>query len=267
MRKFLKQPNRLFLYLFMILFIITSCKTSEKSYIKPKTISEFASKEERIIANIINLKPIFANFSSKLDIRSKGINLTGNLRMANDSLIWISISKFGFEIARIKLARDSVFFINKLYSEGFEGDYSFISRILGFNVNYDIIQSYLLATDFENYDMKNYQIQFSNNLTIIKFENRKSKDNTLPNISQYMFYNQNENRIEKNLLEVLNSLNKLYVEYSNYIVINEVNLPTQYNINIPNFLNQEIIISSSKHQVNIPLDYPFSIPNSYKRIR
>ncbi|NJO89334.1 MAG: DUF4292 domain-containing protein [Chloroflexia bacterium] len=41
---------------------------------------------------------------------TKTITLKGNLRIQKDSLIWISLSGFGIEAARLKCTKDSVFF-------------------------------------------------------------------------------------------------------------------------------------------------------------
>ena len=86
--------------------------------------------------------------------------------MKKDSIIWVSITKFGIEGARVKLTKDSVFFINKLYAEAFNGDYNFFSSLLGFKVDFGIIQSFILAKDFDNYDTKGYKIENNNDLLI-----------------------------------------------------------------------------------------------------
>lgn len=264
MKTLSKQINSFIILFFFSILFLASCKSTEK--ITKPIIKPTLSSEDIIFENIRTIDPLFSTMNSKLEIKSKGMSLGGSIRMKKDSIIWVSITKFGIEGARVKLTKDSVFFINKLYAEAFSGDYNFFSSLLGFKVDFGIIQSFILAKDFDNYDTKGYKIEKNNDNLLIRFENRQTKDISLPSLKQNILYNSQESTIIRNYLEIIKNQKSMDVEYSSFVNVQGIKIPSQYNILIPEFAQDKIQIRLSNHNLNQKLEYPFSIPGSYKRI-
>lgn len=264
MKRLSKQINSFIILIFFSILFLASCKSTEK--ITKPIVKPTLSSEDILFNNIRTIDPLFSTMNSKLEIKSKGMSLGGSLRMKKDSIIWVSITKFGIEGARVKLTKDSVFFINKLYAEAFSGDYNFFSSLLGFKVDYSIIQSFILAKDFDNYDTQGYMIENNNNNLIIRFDNRKTKDISLPALKQNILYNTQENIITRNFLEIIKNQKSMDVEYSSFVNVQGIKIPSQYIIKIPEFSKDNILIKHSNLNLNQKLEYPFSIPGSYKRI-
>lgn len=270
-----KQLNKYFIFIFhfsLLVITFSSCKTMEKvSVEKPKPEVKVVEKtaDDLLIEEVNNLSPIFKTYSAKLDIKFNGNSFGGNIRMQKDSIIWISVSKFGLEGARLKLTKDSVFFINKLYSEAFSGDYGFFAKMIGFNLDYNTIQSFILATDLKDYNTSNFLINRGASTIIITYNNRESKlsSNNTSRINQTIYYNSSNKRIDRNVLQVVNNINKLDVNYSKYISLQSISLPTQYKFFVPSLTKAQIELKTEKHQINTPQEYPFSIPKSYERIK
>ena len=96
--------------LIAIIFILCSCSTN-KTTSSLRTLSA-----NHIIREIEDNRFEFDNLDTKFNVRLEGnnIGLKGQLKMKNDSVIWISLSlKLGIEVARVMITEDSVKLINR----------------------------------------------------------------------------------------------------------------------------------------------------------
>ncbi|MBR1784474.1 MAG: DUF4292 domain-containing protein [Bacteroidales bacterium] len=77
-----------------------------------------------------------------------GIGVSGQMRVAQDSAIWVSVSKF-IEVGRALALADSVYVNAPLFDMVRSVDYSVASRRLGRKIDYSTLQQAVLATDAE----------------------------------------------------------------------------------------------------------------------
>jgi hypothetical protein len=70
---------------------------------------------------------------------------TYRINIQRDSLIWASISKFGFEGMRILASRDSVWVRRMDVQEGTRCDFSYIRKTAGMEIDFSSLQSFLLG--------------------------------------------------------------------------------------------------------------------------
>jgi hypothetical protein len=85
---------------------------------------------------------------SKFSFQSKKQNFDNaniNIRMKKDSLIWISVTGVGFEVARGLITRDSIFFMDKFHREYFVLSYAQLSRQYNFDINFSILQAIVIG--------------------------------------------------------------------------------------------------------------------------
>lgn len=104
------------LTIILLVFSAYACK-STKSLADTRVLPERNTKE---LVNLLNNNSFsFANFSSNISVsyllNDEGMSVNGQLRM-NDSIIWLSLGKMGFEGIRLLMTPDSVFLINRLES-------------------------------------------------------------------------------------------------------------------------------------------------------
>lgn len=262
-------------FLLLMVLSITSCK-STKEMIKEKDVIRTDVKieakptaEELLVEEVHSLSPNFSSYSAKLDIEYGGMSYSGTLRIGKDSVIWVSLGKFGIEAARLMLTKDSILFMNKLTHDYFLGDYNFIVKMLGFKLNYNIIQAILLGEDFSEYGTNYFKVNRNNDLVTINFLTRTNilQPNIFPKLKQVLTYNSKTKRIEKNYFEMINSINKIDINYPSYITINSISFPQQMNIIVTRSDKINITIKTEKHKVNSSLEFPFSIPKNYDLIR
>lgn len=263
--------------LLLLVLVFSSCKSSEKLIGKeekkpiltePK-IEVKPNAEELLVKEVHSLSPKFSYYSAKIGIDYGSAGFSGNIRIAKDSIIWVSLGKFGIEAARIMITKDSILFINKLTREYFSGGYDFIVKMLGFKLNYDIIQAILLGEDFSDYGTKDFKITGVNDLVTINFQTRANilQPNLYPKLKQNLTYNNKSKKIERNYFEMVNSINKMDVNYPSYITLNNISLPKEMKVILTTSTKMILTIKTENHKVNQALEFPFSIPKSYDPIK
>lgn len=72
-------------------------------------------------------------------------NTNLNIRMKKDSLIWISVTGVGFEVARGLITPDSIIFMDKFHKQYFVFTYEQLSKRYNFELNFALLQSVIVG--------------------------------------------------------------------------------------------------------------------------
>lgn len=72
-------------------------------------------------------------------------NLTGQLRMRRDSVLWASVSTLGMEVVRLKMTTDSLWFINRLDKTYLADPLDLVSYAFDTLVTVNLVQGMLLG--------------------------------------------------------------------------------------------------------------------------
>lgn len=241
-----------------------SGKNDSKDIQKTEILSKL-EKDKLMVGEINNLSAGFSSYSSKVSVAYGGNSFSGTIRIIKDSAIWISLGKFGFEGVRALLTKDSVKMINKLERQFFAGNYKFVHDMLGFTLNYDMVQSLLLGEDFQSYTDTGFVLRNSGNRAELYFAERKhkSKEDLFPKLNQLIEYNINSKYIERNYFLINDSKYKMDVHYNSYLIIPDIRLVEAMRVLV--FIEKTSIveIKFDKQRINDELDIPFAIPQSY----
>ena len=130
--------------LIAIIFILCSCSTN-KSTSSLRTLSA-----NHIIREVEDNRFEFDNLDTKFNVRLEGnnIGLKGQLKMKNDSVIWISLSlKLGIEVARVMITEDSVKLINRTNKTYFVESVDKFQERLPSEVTMQFLQDILVGND------------------------------------------------------------------------------------------------------------------------
>lgn len=96
---------------------------------------------DKLASKIIESQTAYTWFAGtgqgKIDWDGQRMSATVNVRIYRDSIIWVQISKLGFEVGRMLVTPDSAFFINRL-----ERSYSLYRTI-------DFLEEYNVPADFD----------------------------------------------------------------------------------------------------------------------
>ncbi len=72
-------------------------------------------------------------------------NTNVNIRIKKDSLIWLSVTGVGFEVARGLITPDSIVFVDKFHKEYFVFTYAQLSKQYNFDLNFKLLQSIIIG--------------------------------------------------------------------------------------------------------------------------
>lgn len=279
-RYFILNKKLRLLFTAFTLIIFSSCKNQQKlltlnngkcllDYKNAKTLTA-KLKASEFHFNRLNAK---LNVESTIDSTSN--SFTVNLRMKKDSVIWMSISKFGIEGARVLITKDSVKLIisfgDKKY---FKGDFSYISKLLNTDLDFEIVQSLLVGNSVEFYDEDSKLKPGTNNCqytlgTIRKRKLKKvmEKGKELKESAQSIYMIPGTFKISRILFYEFNPDRNLDVRYDEYTKIDSVQLfPLKMNLN---FKGQKVInidITYTKTLLDMDQSFPFKIPEDYEQI-
>ncbi|WP_247232369.1 DUF4292 domain-containing protein [Telluribacter sp. SYSU D00476] len=127
-----------------------SAKVVTADTIRADTVAARQPEEEGSKINInveeINFSYLLARSKFSFKSRTQNIdNANVNLRVKKDSLIWLSVTGAGFEVARGIITPDSIVFIDKFHKEYFVFTYPQISRQFNFELSFPLIQSLIVG--------------------------------------------------------------------------------------------------------------------------
>ena len=258
--------------LIAIFFILCSCSTN-KNTSNLRTLSA-----NHIIREVERNQFEFDNLETKLNIKVKGdnnnIGLKGQLRMHNDSVIWISLSlKLGIEVARVMITEDSVKFINRTnktyFIESVDNLQEQFQELLPSEVTIGFVQDLLVGNDVAldknnkfkvTIDNNNYKLESDRNTLWVTPKTFKVKSCQLSAISYQL------SAISSQQSAISSQQSAVSVSYDNFQNVNGKLLPTKMTLNANEGFDINIEIDYSEIKVGEKLEFPFNISKKYNRI-
>ena len=243
----------------LIFSMVLSCKS--KKVLADGSIDETSSAKSIIKAHYQN-QIDFKTLRGKMKIEysdgesSQGVSVS--LRMEKDKAIWISAP---FGMVKAYITPERVSFYNKLENEFFDGDFSYLSNILGTELDFEKVQNLLMGQALfdlreAKYDMdvmdENYQLTPKKSMelfqTLFQIEPKNFK----------MAAQQLSQPLKKRLLEV---------NYKDYQKINKWVLPNTVLITaIDGNTKNTIDIEYRNIEFDQQISFPYKIPKGYKEI-
>ncbi|WP_421828017.1 DUF4292 domain-containing protein [Larkinella sp.] len=204
---------------------------------------------------------------SKVSFKSKDQDINNanvNLRIDKDSLIWLSVSGVGVEVARALITKDSVVIMDRIHREYSVYDYTSLSQRFNFNLTFGLIQSLLIG----NLPLPQEPAQRVKNekdyLLLRQREGKVMVDN----------YIGEENRKLKKLLVVEQpTRNSLTLDYEDFTVLNNFLFPYTSLVTVDYKSKNDgqpyqTVLRIRHNKVELTdknPGFPFSIPPKYQR--
>ncbi len=187
---------------------------------------------------------------------SQGIPLT--LRMEKDKVIWIS-APLGMVKAYITPGRVS--FYNKLQNEYFDGDFSYLSNILGTELDFEQVQNLLLGQALLDLTAAKYNSDIAG-------DNYQLKPKKAAELFKILFQIEPKNfKIASQQLSQPLKKRLLQINYKNYQQIDKWILPNEIAIAaIDGDLRNTIDIEYRNMEFDRELRFPYKIPKGFKEI-
>ena len=268
--------TKLILLLFAFAVMLGACHKHKGKHDRNRTKTDI---ETQITANnpalLKDVKALFGEkekfstveigFNLKLNSPERNLSASGQLRIANDSVIWLYVKALGLEVARAKFTKDSVAVVVKLKNSYFKGDYSAMQRFLPVAVDFSVLQSIFLNEIFlfpENKVDNLSYFAFSDDDNAIKVSSFGNPDYAKLFGFNYLFnVSKSNNRLSSAIVEMPKTGKTVDIAYSDY---NEVAGHLHPNVLQINMDDSEVTFTTTKITYEKKLTYPLTIPSSYK---
>jgi len=262
------------IFLIVIAMVATSCSSTKRVSAK-KNLKKYGFEYLRIKMkeNTLSFNDLSAKLSLTYKNEKSSTSLRGQMRIREDSILWISFSPaMGIEAARLILTQDSIKFINRLNKTYFTGEYQMLDTLISTTIDYVIVQSMILGNELPYYKLDNFSVKADDNMYLLTMEKKrkvkrkikkgKSPTNVIVEKVWLDPVNFRMRRLEMN--EIGNDKKKLVVQYDDYRETEGKMFP--YKIKISIFADNDIVIDVNYNKVQFgeTLRFPFRIPSKYK---
>lgn len=274
----MNDRSKILLILLAVIITVAagSCKTQKKVLKEELKEHGFEYLYDKMLDNQMNFNSLNAKFTLVYEQDKNKTNLRGQLRISNDSMMWLSFTPaLGIEAARVLLTNDSVKFINRLNKTYFEGEYNLVDSVLNTTIDYSLLQSMIVGNDLTQYDVNKFRSNVDNGLyrlTIrerrkIKRFMRKGEFDTRVLVQQIWLNPENYRIARIDVKERGETENhKLRVFYDDYIEVNGQLFPSKMRIEIVSNKTILIDVDFNKVEIDEHLKFPFNIPSKYDNI-
>jgi len=248
-----------FLYLGVILLMISSCKS--KKIVSDGTLDSDISAKNLIRTHYQNeLKfktlrgKVRIDYSDGTDEQSVSVSL----RIKKDEAIWMSAP---LGIVKAYITPDRVSFYNKLENNYFDGDFSYLSQLLGTELDFKKVQNLLLGEALFDLRKAKYNVSVSGDNYLLKPKQTIELFKILFEIepkNYKMASQQLSQPAQKRLLDI---------KYKNYQKINKWILPNEILILATEETRRNTIALEYRNmQFDEPVGFPYKIPKGYDEI-
>ncbi len=239
---------------FFFLFSIHACGIWKKNpYSSDKNNKMLVNIRENIKKNAFNEPYLKAKIKVNYSSVERNIQLSGQIRMIKDSVIYISLTKFGFPVAKLRITPQQVEFYENINKTYFQGDLKNLSSMIGLDLEFDQFQNLITGDPLVYPDEKNWNITDVNENKITIEPVRKhhiTKMILLPSLKTF-----------ETLMEYEGE--KALLEYPEYLQENNIWFPKKIEIKNP---AHQVEIRFNKLQTKEKPVIKFHIPESYTKM-
>ena len=244
----------------VVAVFFVSCKSK-------KIISDTSSNGKKLntrtlvknhYANTLDFKTLRGRLKIDYTDGSDSQGYTVSFRMEKDKAIWLSAT---LGVVKAYITPTRVSFYNRLQNEYFDGDFTYLSNLLGTDLDYQKVQNLLLGESL--------------------FDLRKEKYNTVEHNNQYQLSPKKANELFMTLLQIEPNNYKvagmqltqpqksrvLDVQYKDYQQIDKKLVPNVIDIYVKDKEKENTIELTFKNiELNKSFKLPYKIPTGFKEI-
>lgn len=239
--------------------LITGCKSAKKIASNEANL-DLSTKQ--LIKENAKQSPEFKTFQAKLKISySSGDSEQTHsvtFRMKKDEVIWINSA---FSVIRARITPEKVSFYNKLDNTYFDGNYKYLSDLLGTELDFQKVQNLLLGETLFGLNDDDYSASVMDDLYVLQPKNQQQIFEIFYIISPSHF------KVKSQQISQPQSNRILQIDYLNYQNVHKQVFPE--NIKIIAVEAEEEMIAKLEFKsvsLNEDLNFPFNIPSGFEEI-
>ena len=246
----------------IVLFLLlgVGCKSAKTI---SSDVTNLSLNAKQLIRENYKNQANFRTLASRVKINivdgSKEQNYTVNLRIEKDKKILLSSTPIS--LVKALITQEKVSFYNKLDNTYFDGDFAYLSNLLGTDLNFEKVQNLLLGEAIYNLKDGNYNLSQSEDSYILQ-----PKD--LDELFEIFFLvNPSHFKLDSQQFQQLAESRFLQIDYLKYQEANKQTLPEHIKIIALEEADEMIIDLEYKSlSLNEDLRFPFKIPSGYDEI-
>lgn len=254
------NKQRTILWLFSTIFLVLiGCKST--ATLNSGEADLTLSKKEVLKAHH-KFKPDFKTLQAKVRVvyteGEKSQTHTVSLRMEKDKVIWINSA---LNLIRVMITPEKVQFYNKLDNTYFDGDFSYLSDLLGTELDYTKVENLLMGNAIFEIDKNDY------NMTVFEEAYLFQPKEQLPLFELFYIINPAHFKLNSQQLQQVTEARFLQVDYLKYQIIDKQTFPEQLKI-IALEADSETIIELELKSISLneSVRFPFKIPSGFDAI-
>lgn len=266
--------NRIILFV-AISVLFVSCSSSRKINNAPVVSERAGALIEKMSENETDFHTFKAKFAVRVEAEDDKMDLHGQVRIANDSAIWLSLTKAGLEVYRFMVTPDSLFVLNRLGQQYAKDPVSSLNKMISSQVDFAMLQGLFTGDDFDGYDTEGFEAMIDKNMHRLNTMNR-TKEMTAGNSemrpvvipSHTLWLNPETYRIEVSEIKeaTAEGTRILTTNYDNFKEVEGMKIPHTINVDLKSEFNFNMKIEYTKVTVDENLKFPFSVSSKYQRI-
>ncbi|MCB4798366.1 DUF4292 domain-containing protein [Neotamlana laminarinivorans] len=240
----------------IILFSCKSAKTLANGEANYKLSTKQLFKENA------KQEPEYKTLQSKLKLtlnqNGKTQSYTVTYRSKKDEIIWINAP---FSVIRAKITPDKVSFYNKLDNTYFDGDYKYLSELLGTELDFNKVQNLLIGETIFKLNTNTYESEVANETYVVQPKQQREL------FELFFLINPSNLKVESQQITQPKERRHLQIDYTTYQTVNNQNLPEKIKVVAVEETEELIVNLEFKNMVlNEDLRFPFKIPSGFKAI-
>ena len=215
-----------------------------------------------IIRNHSSGFPQFKTLNGRLSIdysdgtSSQSVSVT--LRMKKDDVIWMSAP---LGVIKVYITPGKVSYYNKLQNEYFEGDFSYLSQILGSELDFDKLQNMLLGQSILDLRQEKYALSYTETTYQLKPENPLDVLKIFFEIEPGDFKMRTQQVAQPNVQRLLEVNYNGYQKVQGQILPEAISIVAKEQSEVVN-----IALKFKQLELNRDLSFPYKIPNGFNPI-
>lgn len=278
-----------FYWVFILALFIAGCKQTEK-ITAPKKIKRYSVSKVIKMTNENSLK------YETLSVKKVAVSLTndgnstsvrGSYKIRRDSIIQLYAQKMAIPLGKLEVNVDSfrmVYFLDQIL---FVGNNNYLSKLLGMDVDFDVLQALLsnkmfsFRQDSRDKDFKEFSCDVEDEMYKIssirdrkirklnknedrleRFRNRSDEGHA---IKQDIFIDPDSFVVRRMVFKDLENNKGLKLEFSNYEKVMDQWFPGSIKMQVTGEKQLELSIELSKISLNDETNFGFSFSPKYKR--
>ncbi|MBD0831171.1 DUF4292 domain-containing protein [Aestuariibaculum sediminum] len=251
--------NLKYIILTVVLGLMFNCKSSKRVN---GSDANLRLSTRQLIKENTKQAAQFKTLQAKLRINyqegDKSQTHSVSFRAEKDKTIWMSAA---FSVVKVLITPEKVSFYNKLDNTFFEGDFTYLSALLGTELNFERVQNLLYGETIYNLIEGEYTSEVSDNIYVVQPKKQ------LELFEIFFLLNPVNFKVKSQQIAQPEENRLLQVDYLSYQKVSQQLLPE----NIKVFAveaNEELIINLEFKNVtlNEDLRFPFRIPSGFKEI-